>query len=84
MNVDKCSLQVVSVINNLLATNAASKHSFSTLRRVKSYLRSAMTQSRLNHLMILHYHQDLRDKLDLNSVANEYISKNDSKAHLLH
>ena len=63
----------------LPATNATSERSFSALRRVKSYLRSTMTQARLNHLMILHYHQDLCDKLDLNSVANEYISKNDSR-----
>ena len=41
----------------LPATNATSERSFSALRRVKSYLRSTMTQARLNHLMILHYHQ---------------------------
>ena len=32
-----------------------------------------MSQARLNHLMILHYHQDVTDKLDLKSVANEHI-----------
>lgn len=63
----------------LPATNATSERSFSALRRVKSYLRSTMTQARLNHLMILHYHQDLCDKLDLNTIANEYITRNDSR-----
>ena len=57
----------------LPATNATSERSFSALRRIKSYLRSTMTQARLNHLMILHYHQDITDSLDLNSIANEYI-----------
>ena len=61
----------------LPATNATSERSFSALRRVKSYLRSTMSQARLNHLMILHYHQDLCDGLDLKSVGNEYITKND-------
>ena len=31
------------------ATNATSEHSFSALKRIKSYLRSTMSQSRLNH-----------------------------------
>lgn len=63
----------------LPATNATSERSFSALRRIKSYLRSTMSQPRLNHLMILHYHQDMCDKLDLKSVANEYISKNEAR-----
>ena len=63
----------------LPATNATSERSFSALRRIKSYLRSTMAQARLNHLMVLHYHQDLTDKLDLRSVANEYISKSKSR-----
>ena len=63
----------------LIVLPATSERSFSALRRVKSYLRSTMTQARLNYLMILHYHQDLCDKLDLNSVTNEYISRNDTR-----
>ena len=56
----------------LPATNATSERSFSALRRIKSYLRSTMTQARLNHLMVLHYHQDIADKLDLKIIGNEY------------
>ena len=63
----------------LPATNATSERSFSALRRIKSYLRNTMSQARLNHLMILHYHQDVCDKLDLKSIANEYIRKNETR-----
>ena len=42
-----------------------------------------MSQARLNHLMILHYHQDVTDKLDLKSVANEYITKNETRGAFL-
>lgn len=56
------------------ATNAASERSFSTLRRIKTYLRSTMSQERLNHLMILHIHRELTDKLDLIETANTFIS----------
>ena len=63
----------------LPATNATSERSFSALRRIKSYMRSKMTQARLNHLMILHYHQDMTDSLDFKCIAIEYITKNEAK-----
>ena len=71
--------RVFQLLLVLPATNATSERSFSSLRRIKSYLRTTMSQSRLNHLMILHYHQDLCDELDMDSIGNEYISKNDTR-----
>uniref|UniRef100_H3ADW4 DUF4371 domain-containing protein n=1 Tax=Latimeria chalumnae TaxID=7897 RepID=H3ADW4_LATCH len=47
--------------------------SFSTLRRIKTYLRSTMGQARLNHVAILHGHKHLARKINLNMVANEFI-----------
>ena len=55
------------------ATNSTSERSFSCMRRVKSYLRSTMTQERLNHLMILHVHKELTDSINLCDVANEFV-----------
>ena len=57
----------------LPATNGASERSFSALRRVQTYIRSTMNQSRLNHLMILHVQKHLTDTLDLVKVANEFV-----------
>lgn len=68
--------QVCTVLKLVLimpATNATSERSFSALRRVKTYLRNTMGQERLNHLMVLHVHKDITDKLDLKSVANEFV-----------
>ena len=62
------------------ATNATSERSFSALRRIKSYLRSTMTQRRLNHLMLLHYHQDLTDLLNMQEVANDFISAKEQRS----
>ena len=56
------------------ATNAVSERSFSSLQRIKSYLRSTMNQDRLTHLMILHIHKESTDKLDLISIANEFVA----------
>ena len=65
------------------STNAASERSFSTLRRIKAYLRSTMTQKRLKHLMILHIYSQLTDEIDLIKIANEFVSQNEyRKAHL--
>ena len=61
------------------ATNATSERSFSALIRIKTYLRSTMSQARLNHLMVLHYHQDWTDSLDLKEVGNDFISANESR-----
>ena len=51
--------EIVTLVKILLvipATNASSERTFSALRRIKTYLRTTMTQARLNHLMILHIH----------------------------
>ena len=71
--------QVWTVMKLLLvmpATNATSERSFSALRRVKSYLRSTMAQSRLNNLMIMHVHKERTDALSLSSVAQEFVNNN--------
>ena len=77
--VQKVSLGHVWVLFKLLlvmlATNASSERSFSALRRVKTYLRSTMSQKRLNHLMILHIHQEAVDKLDLKAIGNEFVGE---------
>ena len=54
------------------AANASPERSFSALRRVKTYLRTSMTQQRLN-LMLLHVHKEKTDSLDLKSILNEFI-----------
>ena len=61
------------------ATNSTSERSFSALRRIKTYLRSTMCQSRLNHLAILHYHQDVTDKLDIKEIANDFIAARETR-----
>ncbi len=69
-----CSLPSLIVV--MPATNACSERSFSSLRRVKSYLRSTMTQTRLNSTMMLNVHQDRTDELNLIDIGNEFIREN--------
>ena len=70
MNCSQRSLlsQVTRVLQLLLvmpSTNATSERSFSALRRVKTYLRSTMSQERLNNLLVLHVHKDRTASLDI-------------------
>ena len=61
------------------ATSATAERSFSTLRRVKNYLRATMTQQRLNSVLVLHAHQDYTDSIDLLSVARDFVALNDNR-----
>ena len=70
---------VLKFIHVVPATNAVTERSASALRRVKSYLRSTMSQSRLNNLMLLHVHKDRTDKLDLKACSNEFVTGNDHR-----
>ena len=49
------------------AMNATSKQSFSSLHCINIYLRSTMTQNRLNNLLLLYVHEEYTDFLDLKS-----------------
>ena len=74
--------QVCKVARLLLvlpATNATSEQSFSTLRRLKSYLRNTMCQARLNHVMTLNVYKELLNKLDLRVVAADFVGSSEHR-----
>lgn len=75
-NLDQDCLSSISTSH---ATNSTSKRSFSALKRIKTYIRSTMTQARLNHLMVLYYHQEFTDTLDLKLVGNDFIIAKDTR-----
>ncbi|BFZ15279.1 hypothetical protein BsWGS_18318 [Bradybaena similaris] len=56
-------------------TTCTAERSFSSLRRLKSYLRSTMAQTRLNSVAILNCHQHLVNELNLEDVADEFIKR---------
>ena len=80
--------QVCTVLKLILimpATNATSERSFSALRRLKTYLRSSMsqqTEQRLNHLMLLHVHKERTDALDLEEAAREFIVNSEHRQRI--
>jgi len=55
------------------ASSATTARGLRSLRRLETYLRATMKQERLNHLTVLHVHQDGLQKVKGDFVsANEY------------
>ena len=69
-------IKILKLILLIPATNATSERSFSALRRLKTWLRTTMSQQRVNWCMILHEHKDRTDKLSITDIADEFIGRN--------
>ena len=63
--------------------NAVSERSASALRRVKTYLRTTMSQLRLNNLLVLHAHKEKTDSLDISACLNYFIEGNEHRIKIL-
>ena len=77
-----CMSEVFNILKILIvmpATNAVSERSASALRRVKTYLRTTMSQARLNNLMLLHIHEGETDKLCLERCLNQFVVCNEHR-----
>jgi hypothetical protein len=64
------------------ASSASAERSFSQLRKLKTWLRSTMGQSRLNCLSVCHTHQEYLDEIDLVAVAKVFVARNDYRQNL--
>ena len=62
------------------ATNAVSERCFSAMRRLKTYLRSSMGQSRLNHIMILSIYKEEVDDINIDLLGDEFIRGNEHRS----
>ena len=63
------------------ATNAVSERS--QLGRVKTWLRTTMSQEWLKHLMLLSTHKEKTDELDLIKVAHDFCEGNRDRLSLV-
>ncbi len=60
-------------------TSATSERAFSTLKRLLTYLRSSMTEQRLNNCALLHIHKEILDEMDLQPIAAAFSSANNER-----
>ena len=70
------------VLLTIPVTVASAERSFSKLKLLKTYLRSTMTQERLNDLAIIALEGELLEKIDYEHIIEDFISKNTERMML--
>ena len=86
LNENQSYKQVLSDVHKLLRlyltiplTSCTAERVFSVQKRVLTYLRSSMTEKRLNNCLLLHAHKDVTDSLNLEEIAEEFASINSER-----
>jgi hypothetical protein len=77
--------EVVKLIRCLLVLptfSCEAERCFSSLRRLKSYLCSTITQKRLKSVTVCHIHQDVQMSIPIASVIADYVSLNSERQRL--
>ena len=72
--------QVVKLVDWLMCVPVASaeaERSFSKLRRVKTWLRSTMSERWLSDLLVCHVHQQKLHKVDISRVMKAFVVTDD-------
>jgi hypothetical protein len=64
------------ILFTVLVTLASAERSFSKLKLLRNYLRSAMSQQRLNGLAILCIEKKLLDQINIDAIINDFASRN--------
>ena len=74
--------QVETLVRLLMVvpiSSAEAERSFSGLRRLKTWLRSTMTQKRLKGIAVCHIHQEWLDRQDRQKIAQQYVQGNERR-----
>jgi hypothetical protein len=70
------------ILLTIPVTVASAERSFSKLKLLKNYLRSTMSQERLNGLATCSIEKDILTNIDLNIVLNDFASRNARQSYL--
>ena len=71
---------LITVLCTLPVTSCSAERSFSDLKRIKSILRSSMTNERLSGLTLLYMHQDI--PIDIEEVIEEFSRRHPRRLQL--
>jgi hypothetical protein len=82
LNLIPMTLTLVQLIMVFPSTAASSERSFSALRRLKTYLRSTMTQKRISEVAVCHVNKNYCKVVDVRAVAKAFILNSSSSERL--
>ena len=71
--------QLLHIILTIPVSSSTAEHTFSAMRRLKTFLRSSMSQTLLNDVMLLHIHKDKVDRIELTDIARQFIQTNERR-----
>jgi hypothetical protein len=63
-------------------TSCSAETSFSALRRLKTWLRSTMTEHRLNSVILCHTNKQMLDEINLKTLAAEFCQRTDIRKNV--
>jgi hypothetical protein len=70
------------VLLTIPVTVASAERSFSKLKLLKSYMRTTMTQQRLNDLATISLESEILEKISYEDIIEDFISKNPKRMML--
>ena len=73
--------RTLQILLTIPVTTATSERTFSVMRRLKTYLRSSMSQERLNNVLILHCYKSRTDVVDVKQLASAFVNTNERRLH---
>jgi hypothetical protein len=74
--------QLVKLMLIIPVSSCTAERSFSSLRRLKTWMRSTMSQQRLNAVSLCNVHRDILDNLDINQLACFFSQQSDIRRGL--
>ena len=75
--------KLLQIALTIVVSTAQCERSFSALKRIKTYLRSTMTEQRLIDLAVLSIERELSKQISLDQVVNEFASKDKNRRIML-
>lgn len=74
-----CIRPLLQIFLALPVTTATAERSFSTLRRLKDWLRTTMKEDRLVSLALMNVHRELTDGLSAEKIVDNFAKKKNRK-----
>lgn len=72
-------VKLIQIALTIAVSTAHCERSFSVLKRIKSYLRSTMTQKRLVNLALLSIEKELSQNLSLDDVVHRFATEDKNR-----
>ncbi|XP_020249354.1 zinc finger MYM-type protein 1-like [Asparagus officinalis] len=79
----QCAWVAYRILLTIPVTVASAERSFSKLKLIKSYLRTTMSQERLNGLAMISIENEYLEKLEYDDLIEEFASKNSRRSIFL-